>query len=270
MEIVGLTEQKENKFLEELYNCFDDGFAFEKFLKLYLEEIGFDEIEVTRRTRDGGVDLVAVRNGIDDFSSIDKINYYIQAKRYKTKKISVSTIRELKGVIPFGHKGMLITTSFFTNDAILESDNDISKPIVLVDGKALLNSCIKHHIGFAFEPRFSRELFIEFNNRRIFRINDNLLDNNLEIEKQITYNDIRAKIISVPSKIANLLDDRRDYLIKFENDEFMSKFVKSRNYFSKGLSNIYKKYGLISNDGIINPKKALWLFSNDVVTIKLI
>ena len=156
MQIVGLSEAKENEYLEDLYNCFESGYDFEKFLKLYLEEIGFDEIEVTKRTRDGGVDLIAIRKGIEDFSNIDTINYYIQAKRYKLKKVGVNAIRELKGVIPIGHKGMLITTSTFTRDSILESDNDNSRPIILVDGRALLNSCINHQIGFAFEPRFSK------------------------------------------------------------------------------------------------------------------
>lgn len=42
MQIVGLSEAKENEYLEDLYNCFESGYDFEKFLKLYLEEIGFD------------------------------------------------------------------------------------------------------------------------------------------------------------------------------------------------------------------------------------
>jgi len=268
MQIVGLSEAKENEYLEDLYNCFESGYDFEKFLKLYLEEIGFDEIEVTKRTRDGGVDLIAIRKGIEDFSNIDTINYYIQAKRYKLKKVGVNAIRELKGVIPIGHKGMLITTSTFTRDSILESDNDNSRPIILVDGRALLNSCINHQIGFAFEPRFSKELFNQFNSIANYNIVNDI--NQEGIEKLITYNDIRAKIASVPSKIAKLLEDKKEYLFKFENDEFKSKFVKSRSYFSKGLSNMYRKYELISTDGIIKPKKALWSFHNNVITLKLI
>ena len=33
---------------------------------------------------------------------------------------------------------------------------------------------------------------------------------------------------------------------------------------------MYRKYELISTDGIIKPKKALWSFHNNVITLKLI
>lgn len=75
-----------------------------------LLKIGLDEVEITQRSRDGGIDLKAIRKGIGDFSDIDVERYYIQAKRYKPKnKISVKSVRELKGTMPFGYKGILIT-----------------------------------------------------------------------------------------------------------------------------------------------------------------
>lgn len=64
-------------------------------------------------------------------------HYYIQSKRYKlSNKIRVLAIRELKGTISFGYKGMLITTSEFTADAVSESTNNPSKPGVLINGKS--------------------------------------------------------------------------------------------------------------------------------------
>lgn len=93
--------------------------------------MGLDEVQITQRSRDGGIDLTAIRKGVGDFSEIDITRYYIQAKRYSMdSKIGSRTIRELKGTIPFGHKGMLITTSDFTKDAVTESANDPSKPVV--------------------------------------------------------------------------------------------------------------------------------------------
>ena len=64
----------------------------------------------------------------------------MQAKKYAPqRKITVTKIRELKGTIPFGCKGMMITTSDFTGDAITESSNDPSKPVVLINGESFGN-----------------------------------------------------------------------------------------------------------------------------------
>ena len=148
---IEISEEQYKLFLEKFYNCFETGYVFEEFLKTYLEKIGFDEVMITSRSRDGGIDLKATRKGIGDFSDADKVDYYVQAKRYKPNTtISVKTIRELKGTIPFGNKGMLITTASFTKDAINEATNDQSKQVVLVDGRKLIESCIDNEIGFVF------------------------------------------------------------------------------------------------------------------------
>ena len=264
-----------------MYSCFNSGYDFEKFLNLFLENLDLDEIEVTKKSKDGGIDLIALRNGIGEFSNADAVKYYIQAKRYKPgNSVGVRTIRELKGVIPFGHKGILITTSNFSDDAVKEANNDPSKPVTLIDGKTLLNECIKYGIGFAYEPIFSIEEF------KKFMINNETYNSNLEyingvdsiynnencknsISKEITTNDVRARIISVPSKIASLLTDREEYNIKFENDLITSKFISGRNYFSGGITDIYRKYNILSADNIIVPKKALWLYDGKIIEIRL-
>lgn len=134
-----LTAEEIKSFQQELYSYFETGYAFEEFLKEYLSKMGLDEVEVTQRSRDGGTDLTAVRKGVGDFSEIDITHYYIQAKRNALKnKVNVQKVRELKGTIPFGYKGMLITTSDFTTDALSEATNDPSKPVVQSAEKLLL------------------------------------------------------------------------------------------------------------------------------------
>lgn len=276
MKIVELRDKQMNQYLQEFCQCIETGYDFENFIKLYLESIGLDEIQVTKRSRDGGIDLIAVRNGIGDFSNSDSINYYIQVKKYCRTKVGVKIIRELKGVVPFGHKGLLITTSDFTKDAIKESDNDVSKPVTLVNGKTLLSSCIKNGIGFTFEPIFSKAELKKYIKNHQMSMQENLhnktKNKNIEknyIEKEITENDVRARIISVPSKIASSLQDRKKYNIIFEKDIFSSKFIGGRNYFSAGFTQIYKKYNLLSKDNIITSKKAFWKFENNTIRIKL-
>lgn len=106
---IELSNEQVNEYLQELYECFENGYQFEEFLKTYLEKIGLDEISITQRSRDGGIDLTAVRPGVGNFSDADTVHYYIQAKRNDpSSTISVTKIRELKGTIPFSQKVYLL------------------------------------------------------------------------------------------------------------------------------------------------------------------
>ena len=74
------SECKEN--IRKFYSYFDDYYKFEEFLKTYLEKIGLDEVVVTRRSGDGGIDLTAVRKGLGGLANAIDQPYFIQAKRY--------------------------------------------------------------------------------------------------------------------------------------------------------------------------------------------
>ena len=263
-----LSEQEIEVLLENFYQYFETGYIFEDFLKEYLLKIGLDEVEVTQRSRDGGIDLKAIRKGIGNFSEIDTIHYYIQAKKYApNNSIGVKTIRELKGTIPFGYKGMLITTAHFTDDAYKESLNDPSKPAVLIDGKLLITSCIDNEIGFIFKPIFSK-IEMDF----ILNINENQSNKTkIEyIEKTITKNDIRARIISLPSSIKKELSSLNsiDVIIN-ENDHYHLTIDKSHSYLAK-VTKIFKKYGMLTEDKIGTPKKSKWYYDIKNKVIHLI
>ena len=62
-------------FLEQFYGYFETGYALEEFQKVYLEKIGLDEVVVTRRSSDGGIDLEAVRYGVGGFAGADAVDY---------------------------------------------------------------------------------------------------------------------------------------------------------------------------------------------------
>lgn len=262
-------------FQEELYSYFETGYSFEEFLKEYLIEMGLDEVQITQRSRDGGIDLMAIRKGVGDFSEIDTTHYYIQAKRYAlNNKISVSKIRELKGTIPFGYKGMFITTSTFTNDAQIEAINDPSKPVVTIDGKALVMSCIDHQIGFVFKPIFSKkqmDKFLQKNDNLHLEINDSVNSVFQDyIEKTITKNDIRARIISIPSKIMEQFNKNQSNVkVIINNDKnYTFNIVRGRNYFG-GVTTFFKDFGLLSDEGTISPKKSKWFYNKENTTVKI-
>ena len=72
-----------DEFARQLYAAFDTGWDFEEFIKLLFIAMGLDDLTVTRRTRDGGIDLTALRRGVEGLSSMDEVQYVAQAKRSK-------------------------------------------------------------------------------------------------------------------------------------------------------------------------------------------
>ena len=95
------------------------------------------EVKITQASRDGGVDAVAF-----DPDPIRGGKIVIQAKRY-TNVVGVSAVRDLYGTLmnEGAMKGILVTTSYFGNDAY---DFANGKPIQLIDGGQLLDLLEKH------------------------------------------------------------------------------------------------------------------------------
>lgn len=95
------------------------------------------EVKVTQASRDGGVDAVAF-----DPDPIRGGKIIIQAKRY-TNVVGVSAVRDLYGTLlnEGAMKGILVTTSYYGNDAY---DFANGKPIQLIDGAQLLGLLEKH------------------------------------------------------------------------------------------------------------------------------
>ncbi len=265
-----LNDREKSELQNELYNFFESGRKFEKFIKNFLVYIGLDEIELTSYTRDGGIDCIAYRKGIGEFSDIDKIRYLVQVKRYKTSnKVSVKEIRELKGIQHFqaGDKGIFITTSDYTKGAVEESTNDKNRPIILINGVDLVNYCIDKNIGFVFKPIFSKELmreFIEEKNDVGSNFNEyREYDANI-VEKAISYNDVRAKIISIPSTIYdNFLYNRKEIDIMInnnKNDIYHNLKINHSRKFLSGVTKILRDNHILSSDGTYNQKMVGWKY----------
>ena len=65
-----LNDKEIDELQQKFYEYFKTGYDFEEFLKEYLIRMGLDEVEITQRSRDGGVDLTAIRKGVGDFSEL--------------------------------------------------------------------------------------------------------------------------------------------------------------------------------------------------------
>jgi restriction system protein len=99
-------------------------FSFEQLCLRYFKALPGIQVEKTSAGADGGVDIVLHSNGEDAF---------VQCKQRERREISVKIVREFYGVMASKKitKGMIITTSSFTPDAIaFAKENHIR----LVDG----------------------------------------------------------------------------------------------------------------------------------------
>ncbi len=117
---------------------------FECFCQRFLERYGFEDMEVTQRGRDGGIDVFGTLE-----VGISKLHVAAQCKRYKKgNKVSRPDISQFRGDIQGEYQqGIFITTSEFTQDATDSAFKKGCVPIVLIDGQTLAEIMIDRQIG---------------------------------------------------------------------------------------------------------------------------
>lgn len=121
--------------------------AFERLAQRLLRESGFTQVEVTGRSGDGGID----GKGIIKISGFLSFHVIFQCKRYKGS-ITPSQIRDFRGAMQGrADKGLFITTSTFTRDAIKEATRDGAPPIDLIDGELFCDKLKEYGLGLETE-----------------------------------------------------------------------------------------------------------------------
>lgn len=126
---------------------------FEKLVIDLLLAMGYggsrsDAAQVVGGTGDGGIDGTIKQDKL----GLDVV--YVQAKRW-SDTVSRPRIQEFAGALAGkrAHKGVFITTSRFSKDAI-EYAKAIATTIVLIDGVQLADLMIEHNIGVASEASY--------------------------------------------------------------------------------------------------------------------
>ena len=139
---------------EEQFAAFRDRLAkldpihFEHFVKELLEAMDYEDVRVTKVSNDKGVDVVArAQFGITEVTEV------VQVKRTE-QTITRPKIDELRGALPY-HKairGTIISLGGFAKGAQEGALFVGAAPITLIDGKHLLDLCIKHEVGVKRRP----------------------------------------------------------------------------------------------------------------------
>ncbi|REC78137.1 restriction endonuclease [Chryseobacterium elymi] len=121
---------------------------FERFVVELLAKMGYGGVdasnfEVVGQSNDGGIDGIIYQ----DHLRIEKI--YVQAKKWDSTKVSPKDIRDFIGALNLKGttKGVFITTSTFTNEALNAANQNPHNKIVLIDSDRLLELAIQFNVG---------------------------------------------------------------------------------------------------------------------------
>ena len=120
-----------------------DPTAFERLCQRILRESGFIEVEVTKRSGDGGID----GHGTIRLGGLISFNVLFQSKRYKGN-IGPDSVRDFRGaMVGRADKGVILSTGGFTLEARREATRDGAPPVDLIDGLLLVEKLKELKLG---------------------------------------------------------------------------------------------------------------------------
>lgn len=135
----------QQKILNQLKSL--NPYEFEKFCRNLLEVYGFLDLSVTQKSRDGGIDGYGkLKIGL----AYMKVAF--QCKRWNTGSVSRKEIDAFRGAIQGEYEqGIFFTTSTFTKEAMTYSIKQGAVPIILIDGKMIVDFMIEKQFGIEHE-----------------------------------------------------------------------------------------------------------------------
>lgn len=121
-------------------------FDFEELIAEVLRNLGFENISVTSKTGDGGIDVI----GELIVAGAIKNNVCVQVKRLRNN-VQRSSISELRGSLRPHQTGLFITTSDYSKPSIKEANDPYKAPISLINGKELVDIMCEFGMGVTLE-----------------------------------------------------------------------------------------------------------------------
>jgi restriction system protein len=117
---------------------------FEELISQLLTEMGFEMVEVTKLSGDGGIDV----RGTLVISDVVRIKMAVQVKKWKLKNnIQAPVVQQVRGSLGVHEQGLIITTSNFSPGAVKEAAHADKTPIALMNGEQLVMLLMEHGIG---------------------------------------------------------------------------------------------------------------------------
>lgn len=117
--------------------------AFERLAGRLLESAGFDEVQVTGKVADGGIDAVGVYRP----SGLISFRTSVQCKRWQGS-VGSDRVQAFQGAsMPKSDRGIIITTGTFTAEAKKQAQAPGAFPVDLIDGIQLAELLKQYELG---------------------------------------------------------------------------------------------------------------------------
>ncbi len=140
---IGQHNQKIQKALRKRLLAMAPG-EFEVLISQLLAKMGFEMIELTKLSKDGGIDV----RGTLVMSDAIRIRMAVQVKKWKlNNNISAPVVQQVRGSLGAHEQGLIITTSDFSSGARKEAAQSDKAPIALINGERLVLLLMEHDIG---------------------------------------------------------------------------------------------------------------------------
>ena len=251
-----MVKKQNTELIEQLYSNVSPK-GFEVFIKDLLESLGFDDIEVVGRSGDSGIDLTATMRR-SEIPGIDtSVSCIVQAKRYQPNTtLNPKFIRELRGSMLSGQRGILITTARVSPKTIQEEAlKDMSRIVLVIDGERLIELCKSRLIGVQ-----ERYIIDEGYLSRLEELEVKLEPTEVKIigSKLITQNDIRTRIMRIPKEMKLLVAGKSLVNVEWEDGTKGSFALNEQGNFISGVTSILRKFGLIDAMGNTNEMFSEW------------
>ena len=124
-----------------------NAYDFEKFCMQLIKVYGFNNVAVTQKSRDGGIDGYGkLKVGLAYMSVA------FQCKRWDNTTISRKEIDAFRGAIQGEYEqGIFFTTSSFSKEAMKFSIKQGAVPVILIDGNMIVDFMIEKQFGIEHE-----------------------------------------------------------------------------------------------------------------------
>ena len=117
---------------------------FEELIAQLLAEMGFESIEITKHSSDGGIDV----RGTLQIGDVIRIKMAVQAKKWNQKhRVQAPVVQQVRGSLGVHEQGLIITTSDFSKGAIHEASQSDKTPVALINGEQLVALLVENDIG---------------------------------------------------------------------------------------------------------------------------
>ena len=121
--------------------------AFEAVVEELLTALGFEEVERTPLSRDGGIDV----RGTLVVGDVVRIRMAVQAKRWQNN-VQRPVVQQVRGSLGAHEQGLIITTSDFSKSAREEAARADASPVALMNGDQLTDLLVENDIGVRRAP----------------------------------------------------------------------------------------------------------------------